>query len=179
MKSKFFVTVLLFLTILNFSCSLKYSETPEVSDKVPEFIFNDTSITKYENSKEKMKITAQILEQYKDSSQSYAQQVEFYSFDKKGKLETEGKCGLLSLNTETDIYEMFDNIEVLNHEENTKFFAEVLRWNSKNEQLTSGRGNVVTVQKDDTIIKGSGFSASGISKSFSFKGNVTGEILTK
>ena len=37
---------------------------------------------------------------------------------------------------------------------------------------------MVKIEKDDTIMRGSGFSASGISKSFSFRGNITGTIET-
>ena len=55
----------------------------------------------------------------------------------------------------------------------------MLKWNANNEQLTSGRGDIVRVEKDDTVIRGSGFSASGISKTFSFRGNVTGDIETE
>ena len=35
---------------------------------------------------------------------------------------------------------------------------------------------MVQVEKEDAIIRGTGFSASGVSKSFSFRGTVTGEI---
>ena len=37
---------------------------------------------------------------------------------------------------------------------------------------------MVKIEKDDTIMRGSGFSASGISKTFSFRGNITGTIET-
>ena len=34
------------------------------------------------------------------------------------------------------------------------------------------------VEKDDTVMEGKGFAASGISKTFSFSGGVTGDIDT-
>ena len=59
-----------------------------------------------------------------------------------------------------------------------RFYANALRWNGRTEQLTSGRGDMVKIEKDDTIMRGSGFTASGISKTFSFRGNITGTIET-
>ena len=37
---------------------------------------------------------------------------------------------------------------------------------------------MVKIEKDDTIMRGSGFTASAISKNFSFRGNITGTIET-
>ena len=37
---------------------------------------------------------------------------------------------------------------------------------------------MVKIEKDDTMIRGVGFSSTGISKQFSFRGNVTGTIET-
>ena len=76
------------------------------------------------------------------------------------------------------LYELYDDISLYNVEEKMRFYANVLKWNEKTEQLTSGRGDVVKIEKDDTIIRGVGFSGSGISKQFSFRGNVTGSIET-
>ena len=71
------------------------------------------------------------------------------------------------------------NIQVSSKEDNVKFYSDSLKWNAKTEQLTSGKSNTVKIEKDDATIYGSGFSASGVSKSFSFSGSVSGEIITK
>ena len=55
----------------------------------------------------------------------------------------------------------------------------MLKWNGNTEQLTGGRKDTARIEKDGAIIYGSGFSASGVSKSFSFSGSVSGEIETK
>jgi len=81
--------------------------------------------------------------------------------------------------TKKEIYELYDDIKLFNHSEETNFFANVLKWNAKTEQLTSGRGDMVQIEKDDAVIRGTGFSASGISKDFSFRGTVTGDIDAK
>lgn len=171
--------ILLFSTVLFFSCSVKYEETVRAEDVVPEFTFTNVDLNRYESNKLTVKFTAEKLEQYKNSSESFAKNIEFSSYNKKNELTTEGSCNLLAANTDTEIYTLFDNIQVSSKEDNVKFYSDSLKWNAKTEQLTSGKSNTVKIQKDDATIYGSGFSASGVSKSFSFSGSVSGEIITK
>lgn len=169
--------LILFLSLIAVSCSLKYEDAVEASERVPELIFEGTEMTRYEDKKISLQMKAEILEQYKDTSETYAKNIEFNSYE-DGELSTNGSCGFLYLDTDKETYELYDEIKLFNHKEKINFFADVLKWNAKNEQLTSGRGDIVVVQKEDTSIRGSGFTASGVSKSFSFRGNVTGDIET-
>lgn len=171
--------ILLFSTVLFFSCSVKYEETVRAEAVVPEFTFTQVDLNRYESNKLTVKFTAEKLEQYKNSSESFAKNIEFSSYNKKNELTTEGSCNLLAANTDTEIYTLFDNIQVSSKEDNVKFYSDSLKWNAKTEQLTSGKSNTVKIEKDDATIYGSGFSASGVSKSFSFSGSVSGEIITK
>lgn len=169
---------MIFSILLSTSCSLKYSETVNSEDKVPEFVFENTKLVRYEDNKPSLELTAGTLEQYKDSDETYGKDIAFTSFDEEGKPETEGSCGIIFANTGTKIYELYDDINLYNAPENMRFYASVLKWNGLSEQLTSGRSDMVKIEKDDTIMRGSGFSASGISKTFSFRGNITGTIET-
>jgi LPS export ABC transporter protein LptC len=166
------------LILLFFSCSLKYSETVNSEDKVPEFVFEDTKMIRYEDNKPSLEVSAATLEQYKNTNESYGKDISFISYDKEGKTETEGSCGIIFADTGKKIYELYDDINVYNAPEKMRFFANVLKWDGATEQLTSGRSDMVKIEKDDTIMRGSGFSASGISKKFSFRGNITGTIET-
>lgn len=168
---------LIFSVIILSACSLKYEDTVDVSERVPEFIFKETKMRRFEDNEITVEMNAETLEQYKDTSETYAQNVVFVSYE-DGDISTKGSCGLLFTDTDKEIYELYDEIEIFNQKEKMNFFADVLKWNAKNEQLTGGRGDVVQVEKEDTIIRGTGFSASGISKTFSFRGNVTGDIET-
>lgn len=167
------------LIIVISSCSLKYDETIDVGLNTPEMIFENTHMTRYEDNKITFEMSAEVLEQYKKSSETFARNVSFKSYNSEGDVETEGACGLLSSDTKKEIYELYDDIKLYNLKENTNFFANVLRWNAKTEQLTSGRGDKVQIEKDDAVIRGTGFSASGVSKTFSFRGTITGEIDAK
>ena len=141
--------ILLFSTVLFFSCSVKYEETVRAEDVVPEFTFTQVDLNRYESNKLTVKFTAEKLEQYKNSSESFAKNIEFSSYNKKNELTTEGSCNLLAANTDTEIYTLFDNIQVSSKEDNVKFYSDSLKWNAKTEQLTSGKSNTVKIQKDD------------------------------
>lgn len=170
---------LLSLVVILSGCSLKYDDTLDVGARIPELIFQDTKMTRYEDNSVTFEMTAGILEQYKKSSETFAKNVEFNSYSDNGELDTEGSCGYLFTDTKKEIYELYDSIQLYNHSENTKFYANVLRWNANNEQLIGGRGDMVRIEKDDAVIRGTGFAASGITKEFSFRGTITGDIEAK
>jgi len=170
--------LILSFAIIFSSCSLKYSESVNSEDRVPEFVFENTSMIRYEDNKPTLEISADVLEQYKDSNSTYAKNISFKNYDKEGKLSTEGFCGLLYADTDAKIYELYDDINLYNVEEKMRFYANSLMWNERTEQLIGGRGDMVKVEKEDTVIRGSGFTASSISKTFSFRGNIIGSIET-
>lgn len=177
MKKSFLFSLTVILTLS--ACSLNYDGEKQADIIVPEFIFSDVELLRYEDNKVSVEFNAKNLEQYKGSSESYAKGVKFSSYDSYGELTTNGECGYLAADTDKEIYTLYDDIKVYNKSNDINFFSNSLKWDSKTEQLTSGRSDIVRVEKDNTTIYGSGFSASGISKSFRFSGAVSGEILTK
>ena len=181
--SSFFYAALIsialsFFCIFN-SCSLKYDDNVEAEKTNPEFIFNQAKIVRYKDAKEDVRVQAEQIEQYKNSSVTYGKNVKFMTYDDKQELETDGSCGYLYADTDLELYELYDGIKLFNKTQNTSFYADVLKWNGKTEQLTGGRRDTVRVEKEGTIIYGTGFSASGVSKQFSFAGTVSGEIEAK
>ncbi len=180
MKYCFGGAALVFVAALSFfSCSLKYDDSVDAEKTTPEFIFNEAKLIRYTDGKEDVRVQAQNIEQYKNSSITYGKNVKFTTYDKDHKLETEGSCGYLYADTDTELYELYDGIKLFSSVQNTNFFADMLRWNGKTEQLTGGRRDTVRIEKDGTIIYGTGFSASGVSKKFTFAGTVSGEIEAK
>ena len=161
------------------SCSLKYDEIVNAEETNPEFIFNHAKLIRYEKGHETVVVQAENIEQYKDSSVTYGKNVKFMTYDDDHKLETEGSCGYLFADTDLELYELYDGIKLFSNVQNTNFFADMLKWNGKTEQLTGGRKDTVRVEKDGTVLYGTGFSASGVSKTFNFAGSVSGEIETK
>lgn len=167
-----------FLIVLTTGCSVTYTEPPFVEDKIPEFVFQNASMSRFHNNQLITDIEAEFLEQYRNTSNSYGKNVTFNSYE-DGQLETSGSCGYISANGDLEVYELFDNIQLENHTEGVKVFADGLKYNGKTEQLTSGKGDSVTIENETTSLRGTGFAASGVSKSYSFSGNVIGSIKTE
>ena len=175
----FIIPVFLLFVPLTGGCSLKYSEdTHNIEDKEPEFIFSGAEFKRYENSKNKVSMSAQKLEQYKGGIKTYADNVNFTIMKDDGNIDTEGSCGLLSSDSQAQKYSLYNGIQIFNHSRNVQIKADQLRWNGKNEQLTSGRNDTITITKEGTTIRGSGFSASGVSNEFAFSGAVSGTVDT-
>ncbi len=173
MKRMCLFCIFLFLSV---SCSLKYSDEVKAENKNPEFVFSNTKVVRYTDKIKTTEIDAKKIEQYKDTNASYAQDVQFQTFNKESQVDMEGSCGLLMANTDSGLYELYDSIKLYSKEHNVNFFANVLKYNSKNEQLTGSRSDTVHIEKGGTVIYGSGFSASGINGEYSFSGTVSGEI---
>lgn len=168
--------LLLFSILIISGCSLRYNSSFQDEANVPEFIFTDATFTKYEDSTKKLSLSAETLEQYSEGNSMYAKGVSFKLLNKEGEIETEGSCNLLAANSDAEKYTLFDDIKVKNIKEDFEVSADTLRWNGKSEQLTSSRNDMVSIKKGDTYMIGSGFSASAVSKKFSFTGIISGEF---
>ena len=170
------VLILSAFTLLFASCSLKYGMQTYDDSNIPEFTFKDATFSRYKSGQIQMELNAKKMEQYKDGKSTYAKDLSFTIKDDEGNITTKGSCGLLASNTGTEIYSLYDDISIENLKEQMQFLAHTLRWNGKTEQLISNKTDIVTIKKGNTTIQGSGFSASGITKSFAFTGVVTGSI---
>jgi LPS export ABC transporter protein LptC len=173
------ITALLILCSVAAGCSLRYTEdVRSAEDTVPEFVFSDAQFSRIENSRETIAMHAARLEQYKGGSKTYGKNISFMMRDNQGRTDTEGSCGMLASDSNAEKYMLYDDITIFNHPRNVKIHADELRWNGKTEQLTSGRTDTITITKEGTTIHGSGFSASGISNTFTFTGTVSGTVDT-
>lgn len=177
-----FLLSLLFICI---SCSLTYTqEEPEV-DNVPEIIFDDVQFRRYENGRQTSELSADRLEQYRNDDALYSRSSRFKTFNDDGSLSAEGSCNYLSADTGADRYTLIGNIQIVSYDEYLSLSAGNLKWNGKTEQLVTGSGDEVSVSRyqdsgegNSVRLSGSGFSASGISRSFQFSGPVSGTIIT-
>lgn len=160
------------------SCSLKYDDEVSTDSIIPELEIQDVDYKKYENSKLKVQIKAEKLERYKSDGAAFASRASFYTWDEEMVLKTEGSCSLLGMNDQTEIYTLFDDIFINNIDQKFKIRASSLKWNGKKETLVAAKDDTVYIERDDIQISGTGFSASGVDRSFTFDSNVDGLILT-
>lgn len=160
-------------------CSLDYGKAETSEDVIPELSFTDANFNRFEDNRQTMHVQAEKIEQYKNEDSSYARKVQFKTWNKQGELDTEGSCGLVAADSKNEQYNLFDSISVKLYGQNLRLVAENLRFNGKTEQLTSGKYDTVSIERDDVSVSGKGFSASGVSRSFAFASNVGGTITTK
>jgi len=169
----FLASMILSSVLAATSCSLKYDQTVYVEDRIPEFVFEGAEFTRYEKYKRSVQLKADRLEQYKDTAAAYARAASFYTWE-SDLLDTEGSCVYLSINTKDGIYSMFNDILIHNYSQDLEIKTQNLRWNSNTEQLTAGAGETVYISHEGLTMEGSGFSASGISRTYSFDFDVMG-----
>ena len=168
------------------SCSLNYDTENQLTSQSPEFVFTNPKYFRINEGKLNMEITASTIEQYASDETMYAKNITFELFNDDGEKSAEGKGNLLSANLETGLYYLFDNIIIKNFEKNITITASSIKWNDESEQLTTEINNpsesqVFITSEGDTkfSIQGYGFSGSGFDHSFTFTGEVSGEITTK
>lgn len=161
------------------SCSLDYGKAETSENEIPELSFSDAQYNRFEDNKKTMQVQAGKIEQYKNDNSSFAKNVHFKTWNTKEELDTEGKCGLIAADSKSEQYTLFDNISIQIYGQNIRLIAENLRWNGKTEQLTSGKHDAVSLERDDISVSGKGFSASGVSRSFLFRSKTSGTITTK
>lgn len=162
-----------------FSCSLNYGTEKTSEETVPEFSFLNSNYNKYEENKLSIEMKAKKMEQYKTNGDTYAESVVFKTYNDNGTVDTEGSCNLLSSNTKTKKYSLFDNIEINIYDQEMILFATSLYFNGTTEQLTSSQTENVLIKKKDTEIEGIGFSASGVSKKYAYASNIKGKIISE
>ena len=164
------------LVFFSFSCSLHYMEGENSEGSIPEFSFKNARYTKYEANKKNISLVAGQLEQYKVDNKIFAKDVSFEAFGSDGETETSGECQLLAANTKKENYTLFGNIQLFLPKQEMQIFAASLNFNKRNEQLVSASDSEVVLKKKDVSLSGYGFSASGVSRAFSFSGAVSGVI---
>lgn len=161
------------------SCSLNYGRDINSENTIPELNFSQATFKRVENGNTTITMNAQQLEQYKSDNSSYAKNVQFSTYDDNGTLDTQGNCNLLAADTHNKKYGLYNDIHLQVSSQNLEIQAQALKFDGYSEQLTSNRDSEVIIKKDDMETKGRGFSASGVSNTFSFMYAVDGEVTTE
>ena len=172
------IPLLVFLFVLLQSCSLNYGNESENDSAYPEFTFYSTTLVRYENARQTVKMSADQIEKYRSSTSTYAKNASFSTWDDFGKKENEGKCSLLKADTDEKQYTLLDGIKLKSLSQGFEIEATSLFYDGKNEEMISGKNELVVLTRDNLQMEGRGFSASGVDKSFSFIGKVDGSITT-
>jgi hypothetical protein len=170
------------------SCEIVYDDTPDSSEKVPEFRLKSAKVSRYEDYALTAELSAESVEQYKKNTAIYGEKVGFRMYEDGAEIG-HGTCGLILADNDKDNYVLFDGIDFDNTRDSFAIKAESMRWSSKQGILSSGKDTKVTITKTRTQGEGDGdnstftlwgteFSASGNLRSFDFDGPVEGVFIT-
>ncbi len=173
----------IFLAAISFAffsgCSVDYGTVSESEDFVPELMLDDARFSRIEKGQTTAHVSSERLEEFKDSGKVFAQNIQFETKNADGETTATGRAGLMSADTDAELYEFFDGIEIRSETHNVNISGESLKWNGKTEQLVGERGKEITIEKDGVSLSGQDFSASAVSEQFSFGAEVHGIYIDK
>lgn len=175
----FFSTVFFILFINITSCSLSYQQEQKTETvQEPEFTFRNSEFKRYEDNKLKLNLTSTRMEQYQDITSTFAKDANFKLRDQDEKIQTQGSCQLMSIDSTRKDFFMFNQIQIQSEEKQRELSAESLHWNGTSEQLVSAKDGEVHIIQEKIEVTGKDFAFDGVTKEFSFGKSVKGTIET-
>lgn len=160
-------------------CSVEYSTVYENEDFIPELMLDEAAFSRTEQGRTTTLVTSERLEEFKNSGKILAQEIQFETKNNSGDTTATGSAGLMSADTQKEIYEFYNGIKIESKTHNVKITGQSLKWNGKTEQLIGERSKEITIEKDGASLSGQGFSASAVSEQFSFASEVHGTYTDK
>lgn len=160
-------------------CSVNYDTVSDSEGIVPELMLDDARFSRIEKGQTTAQVSSERLEEFKGSGKVFAQKIQFETRNADGETTATGKAGLMRADTDAELYEFFDGIEIRSETHNVNISGESLKWNGKTEQLVGERGKEITIEKDGVSLSGQDFSASAVSEQFSFGAEVHGTYIDK
>lgn len=157
------------------SCSLEYRRVTDTEEKIPQIVFENLKMIQYSNNQKKLDLETLKLEQYKNSSIVFAENVKFNLYNLNNEITTFGNANLVSVDTEKENFQFFDKFEFLDKSQDIKISGSSLKWDSETEQIVSEKKSKITLSMEDLTITGKDFSASSISNTFLFSDSVYGQ----
>ena len=158
------------------SCSLKYENSSNAENTVPEIITEGAVFCSMEDEKKLFSIQTEKMEQYQGGSRSCSQKLDFEFFNKDGTLQAQGKCNFLSANKNTGEYILCGDIKIEQTDNEITVFAENLKWDEQTQCLYGQKNEKVTLTKKNLTVEGTGFCANAADNQFSFSGQVHGML---
>ena len=160
------------------ACSLKYENSSNAENTVPEIISEVAVFSSVEDEKKLFSVKTEKMEQYQGSSRSCSKKLDFEFFNKDGILQAQGRCDFLYADENTGEYILCGNIKIEQTDNEITIFSESLKWNEQSQRLYGQKNEKVTLTKKNLTVEGTGFCASAADNQFSFSGNVHGTLIT-
>lgn len=178
-RQTLFLIIMAVFFIMAVSCSLNYDETHKSAESSkPELAFQSVIFNRYEDSRVTVSFTAEKLEQYRNNM-AYARTASFDFWNTKNEKELTGSCRLLGMQQYKNLFSLYDDIHIINVQDESDIKASALQWNSERKTLVSDKSKTVRISKKSIEIEGQCFSAENMTNSYEFSAGVSGSIHTE
>ncbi len=157
---------------------------------MPNFIFKEASLDRYEKNDLALKVNFKKLEIYDKEKIWAGEKIHFVQMgqnkDPKTKtkqkriVESKGYAGLIKINEKKDKYFLGEKVFFEDVKEKLLISGKAFFWDKKTGLLYAPTDDIISIKKADELnIKGSGFVANTNSKEFEFSNSIEGEIKTE
>ncbi len=188
MKRKWLLIII--SVVLVSSCSLNYGDKKNEFDKMPNFVFKDASLDRYEDDKVSLKIKFEELEVYDQDKIWVGKKIHFTQINKNAKsdknnkskkmIESKGYAGLIKIDEEKEQYFLGEKVFFEDVKEKLLISGKAFFWDKNAGLLYAPSKDIISIKKaDELYIKGSGFIANTISREFEFSNSIEGTISTE
>ncbi len=175
----FLSSVILPFAVLATACSFNYAEGDGAGKTLPEMVITDAKAVRYESARVSIVFEASVLEVYDADKVWAASRVAFidYANDGSKTVSMEGSAGLLLLDDKNGVYQLGDEASFRVVKDDVSLSAPDLKWRKRDNVLVGPRDGVVEMREGDgTVLRGSGFFADTLSRTYSFSGGINGEM---
>lgn len=180
MKRRMSVVIGILLCMMTMlSCSFDYRDESLTGEAAPEMVLREARASRYEKAVQSVVFTAAILEIYDADRIWAAETVRFteYGDGTGGTVELEGSARLLLINEQDSVYSLGGGTEFFIREDGLRVIASDLQWQTKLHRLYGpDDGTVELIRDDGSSVRGTGFYADTLSRSYLFKRNFSGVI---
>ncbi len=144
-------------------------------------VLNDVKVERYEKARVSIQLEAGSLEMYDADKIWAAENVSFiqYAADGSGTVESSGFAALMLVDDKAEVYTLGKETEVHLISDNLLMKASDLKWSKKTNRLSGSKTGEVEIAKDDgSLIRGTGFFADTLSRSYDLSRTVSGQLVT-
>lgn len=162
------------------SCSFNYAEGDGEGKTLPEMVMVDAAARRYEASRVRIEFRARTLEVYDSDKVWAAEGASFKEYDSSGSgdVRAEGTAGVLVIDDGSGIYSLGRGASFRVSDGDFAMNASDLRWSKGDNALAGPEDGLVEVrERDGTTVRGTGFFADTLRRSYRFSGQISGEFV--
>jgi LPS export ABC transporter protein LptC len=174
---RFVLAALALLTFL--SCSFDYGEQGPPPEGLPTAVFLDFSRSDIVNGRRSFGVRAKKAEYYDAERKIVLDDITFSEYDSQtGALRTEGESAHVVYHSDSGDAELSGFVKLYSSDEDAVFETDFLKYNGTQKTIEGNLDKTVMVKVGNgSWIRGAGFFADTVTRSFALRGGVEGSMV--